>query len=202
MRLQKKSSIMTQHASQSAQPIQQTRRGVFLAAIPIVIGLGLMSRSAAADWLPGSVALYSGDMLWALLVYCVVGVVWPAWSARELVAASLLLTFLLESSQLYRAPWLNALRATRLGGLILGYSFLWSDLACYTVGIGIGYGFDTRWRRKREVSSDTSELKLRTRGWAGTARDGNPTHTRKDAVCLKVRLFLRCSWRDPAESQP
>ena len=81
------------------------------------------------------------------------GFTWPSWPARKRVAASLLFAFLIESSQLYQAPWLNALRDTRLGGLILGYGFLWSDLVCYTVGIGIGYGFDTRWRRKREQSA-------------------------------------------------
>lgn len=108
----------------STPTIQQTRRLIFLAAIPIVIVLGLASRSAAADWLPDFVARYSGDTLWALLVYCVFGVIRPVWSAQELVAASLLFAFLIESSQLYQAPWLNALRATRLGGLILGYGFL------------------------------------------------------------------------------
>jgi hypothetical protein len=26
----------------------------------------------------------------------------------------------------------------RVGGLVLGYGFLWSDLVCYAVGIGAG----------------------------------------------------------------
>lgn len=25
-----------------------------------------------------------------------------------------------------------------LGGLVLGYDFVWSDLACYAVGVGLG----------------------------------------------------------------
>ena len=41
-------------------------------------------------------------------------------------------------SQLYHAPWIDSIRHTTLGGLILGYGFLWSDLACYAVGVGLG----------------------------------------------------------------
>ncbi|MCY7330065.1 MAG: DUF2809 domain-containing protein [Saprospiraceae bacterium] len=36
--------------------------------------------------------------------------------------------------QLYHAPWMDGLRVTRLGGLILGFGCLWSDLGCYTLG--------------------------------------------------------------------
>ncbi|MBD3879661.1 MAG: DUF2809 domain-containing protein, partial [Quinella sp. 1Q5] len=42
--------------------------------------------------------------------------------------------FLIELSQLWHPPFLEALRATTVGGLVLGYGFLWSDLVCYTVG--------------------------------------------------------------------
>ena len=44
----------------------------------------------------------------------------------------------IEISQLYQAPWIDATRATRLGGLVLGHGFLWSDMVCYSVGIGVG----------------------------------------------------------------
>ena len=43
-----------------------------------------------------------------------------------------------ELSQLYHAPWIDSIRETTLGGLILGFGFLWSDTACYTVGVGLG----------------------------------------------------------------
>jgi hypothetical protein len=39
---------------------------------------------------------------------------------------------------LYHAPWIDSIRGTTLGGLILGYGYLWSDLACYAVGVGLG----------------------------------------------------------------
>jgi hypothetical protein len=59
----------------------------------------------------------------------------------------------IEASQLYHAPWLDAIRRTTLGGLALGYGFLWSDLACYAVGVGLGaiieYGASFAAQRRR-----------------------------------------------------
>ncbi len=45
-------------------------------------------------------------------------------------------------SQLYHAEWIDSIRATTLGGLVLGYGFLWSDLVAYTIGVGIGFLFE------------------------------------------------------------
>ena len=53
-------------------------------------------------------------------------------------AISLALAFLVEVSQLYHAPWIDSLRQTTLGGLVLGFGFLWTDLVCYSVGIVTG----------------------------------------------------------------
>jgi hypothetical protein len=43
---------------------------------------------------------------------------------------------------LVQTDWLNTIRSVKLGGLILGYTFLWSDMLCYLVGIGVGVLFD------------------------------------------------------------
>ena len=51
-------------------------------------------------------------------------------------------SYSIEISQLYHAPWIDAIRNTILGGLILGFGFLWSDLVCYTIGIIIGIIID------------------------------------------------------------
>ncbi|CKH20539.1 Protein of uncharacterised function (DUF2809) [Streptococcus pneumoniae] len=45
-------------------------------------------------------------------------------------------------SQLYHAEWIDNIRATTLGGLVLGYGFLWSDLVAYTIGVGVGFLFE------------------------------------------------------------
>jgi VanZ family protein len=44
----------------------------------------------------------------------------------------------IEISQLYHSPWIDVIRKTTIGGLVLGYGFLWSDIVCYIVGIAIG----------------------------------------------------------------
>ena len=51
---------------------------------------------------------------------------------------SLAITYAIEFSELYQADWINQLRSIKLIGLILGYTFLWSDLLMYTIGITVG----------------------------------------------------------------
>ena len=62
--------------------------------------------------------------------------------------AALAVSFLIELSQLWHPPFLEALRATTIGGLVLGYGFLRSDLVCYTVGACICLVAETAIRQK------------------------------------------------------
>ena len=56
--------------------------------------------------------------------------------------AALLFSYCIEISQLYQAGWINAIRGTTLGALVLGHGFLWSDMVCYTVGVGLAVLID------------------------------------------------------------
>ena len=67
-------------------------------------------------------------------------------------ATALAIAYLVEISQLYHAPWIDALRLTALGGLMLGFGFLWSDLACYTVGVAAGVLLERVAFRSRDAS--------------------------------------------------
>jgi len=90
--------------------------------------------------MPGFLRAYGGDTFWAAAFYFAISVMFrklPLWNVAFITA---IWALGIEISQLYQAPWINALRSTRIGGWILGYGFLWSDLACYGVGIGIGCG--------------------------------------------------------------
>jgi hypothetical protein len=49
---------------------------------------------------------------------------------------------LVECSQLYHAPWIDAIRATRLGHLALGSGFDLVDLLAYAIGILVGWAAD------------------------------------------------------------
>jgi hypothetical protein len=51
-----------------------------------------------------------------------------------------------EFSQLYHAPWINAIRATIPGRLVLGSTFNWPDLPAYAIGIGAGAWAEWRLR--------------------------------------------------------
>lgn len=107
----------------------------------LLIPIGLASRQYGNEW----IKLYLGDVLWAAMIY---------WGFKFLFAHepkrtafyALTFCFLIEFSQLYHAPWIDAIRHTRLGGLVLGFGFLWSDLVCYLVGV-----FGSYWGGKMGV---------------------------------------------------
>ncbi|MEY4387981.1 MAG: hypothetical protein RLY20_3264 [Verrucomicrobiota bacterium] len=44
----------------------------------------------------------------------------------------------IEFSQLYHAPWQDALRANVIGHLVPGSGFNWADLLAYAVGLAVG----------------------------------------------------------------
>lgn len=106
-----------------------------LLALTCLMGLG--SRRYAAH-LPALVATYGGDTCWALALFLFLRMILPRIATGRVAALALFLSLLDELSQLYHAPWIDAVRRTRLGGLILGFGFLWSDLLCYAVGVGLG----------------------------------------------------------------
>src|ERR1041385_8540573 len=91
-------------------------------AILLVIGLGLLWRSGHLP-LPGFLAKYGGDALWALVVFLGFGFVFCRWSTARVAVAAAFFCTAVECSQLYHAPWIDALRAHRLGRLVLGTTF-------------------------------------------------------------------------------
>jgi hypothetical protein len=119
--------------------MRQSRRHpvLWLALIALTATLGLGSRRFG-PFLPGFLAAYAGDSLWALVVFLGIGLLLPRTSTRRVTIAAMAFSVLIEVSQLYHAPWIDSIRHTTLGGLILGFGFLWTDLACYAVGVGLG----------------------------------------------------------------
>ncbi|MDP4090274.1 MAG: DUF2809 domain-containing protein, partial [Bacillota bacterium] len=109
----------------------------YFIVIIIVITAGLASRKFRNS-LPVFIGDYSGDVLWALMVFLVIGFLFKGVSTWKAVLAALVFSYSIEISQLYHAPWIDSIRSTTLGGLILGFGFLWSDIICYTVGILLG----------------------------------------------------------------
>lgn len=113
-------------------------RYLYTLLIILTVILGLASRRFH-NLLPHWVQLYLGDTLWALMVFFLIGLIFNKTSTKKIAVMALLFSFGIEISQLYHAEWIDTIRANRIGGLVLGYVFLWSDLVCYTVGIAFGY---------------------------------------------------------------
>lgn len=111
-------------------------RVIYLILIIIVMILGLLSRKL--DNIPVIISLYAGDILWALMVFLIVDFIFNNKSILFNISIAIIFSYGIEISQLYHAPWIDSIRNTTLGGLILGFGFLWSDLICYTIGILIG----------------------------------------------------------------
>jgi hypothetical protein len=123
-------------------------RLIYLTLIPITVVAAFATRFGM-PWIPGFVAEYGGDTLWALMVFMVLRVIAPRQSPVRAATIALTISYLCELSQLYHAPWIEAIRSYRLGGLLLGYGFLWSDLVCYTVGVLAGTMIEIALRQQK-----------------------------------------------------
>lgn len=109
---------------------------------------GLTSRKFR-EQLPKFLAEYAGDVLWALMLYLLLSTLLAGRPIVVRATVSLVLAFLVEASQLYHAHWIDGIRQTTLGGLILGFGFVWTDLVCYSVGIALGAV--TEWGIQRSI---------------------------------------------------
>lgn len=78
--------------------------------------------------------LYAGDVMWAVLFFQLFHLLLRRRSVLYLWTLTLLTTELIECSQLWHTPWLDQVRDTRVGGLLLGHGFLWSDVVCLVIG--------------------------------------------------------------------
>lgn len=114
---------------------------IYLICAIITIVLGLFSRSYAGV-LPVFLTNYAGDTLWALTAFLGIGILFPKWTTLRVCLTALVFALSIELSQLYHSPWTDHIRHTRIGGLIFGYGFLWSDILCYMVGIAFGWIFE------------------------------------------------------------
>jgi hypothetical protein len=109
-------------------------RAWLVAGMVLTVGAGLASRKFPG-LLPQALGSYPGDALWAVLVFLLIAFIRPRMKSVRLAAITLAVSFLVEAAQLYQAPWINAIRATTPGHLVLGQGFDWLDLCAYAVGV-------------------------------------------------------------------
>jgi hypothetical protein len=99
----------------------------------ITMFIGLMSRryTVGGDFIHD----YVGDAIWAGMIYFGFRFLLPLAKIKSAIIAALVFCYFIEITQFNQSDWLNDLRHTTLGGLILGFDFLWSDILMYTLGI-------------------------------------------------------------------
>lgn len=103
----------------------------------IIMFMGLLSRKFMFIF-PINIAPFIGDMLWAMMVYFGFRFLFPKLNITKSLVLAFLFSFSIEISQLYQAQWINNIRNTIIGGLILGHGFLFEDLISYSIGIILG----------------------------------------------------------------
>jgi hypothetical protein len=117
-------------------------RLTYFILIIITIIIGLLSRHFAG------IPLFVGDVLWATMIYFGFRFLFIKKPIQFVVVLSLAFCYAIEFSQLYQAPWINNLRHTLIGALVLGEVFCWGDMLSYTVGVAIGVGVELLVRSK------------------------------------------------------
>lgn len=122
-----------------ARPVRS--RATLAVCTLLVITLGLLSRGFP-ELFPALLGKYPGDALWALMVWLGWAMVLPRADAATLGWMALLTSSMVELSQLYKTPWLDALRETTMGHLVLGSGFAGHDIVAYAVGIAVGVMLD------------------------------------------------------------
>src|SRR4051812_27981726 len=90
----------------------------WLVLITCAAALGIGTRRFGHS-MPGFVAAYAGDTLWALVAFLGFGLILPRVSAWRVAALAMSFSVMIEVSQLYHAPWIDAIRGMTLGGLVL-----------------------------------------------------------------------------------
>lgn len=108
----------------------------YVGLLVATILLGLATRRFPQAF-PQIIATYGGDTLWAMMVVWLFAIARPKATTMALAVSAIVVAVLIEGSQLYHAPWIESLRSTTPGALVLGQGFLWSDLVCYAVGVSL-----------------------------------------------------------------
>ena len=150
--------------AQPDKPVAPLRTSLVRAILAFaVIGCGLSLRWYGFPLgLPAFVVKYGGSLLWATMVFLLVGVLLPRLTESGLAAIAAAIAVAVEFSRLVHTPWLDAFRLSTAGALLLGRSS--------------HYGI---WRPMRSgfCSASSSIGSLRSAGWISvrlsSKREGN-----------------------------
>ena len=132
------------HGAQPVNTIAPRRSMLLRAALALVVIVG----GLCLRWygfplgLPALVVKYGGSLLWATMVFLLIGVLLPRLTRSQLAAIAMVIAIVVEFSRLVHTPWLDAFRLTTAGALLLGRIFSLWNLVAYAVGIAFGVWID------------------------------------------------------------
>ena len=105
---------------------------LLFAICTIAAGLALHFGGGALPPVPRDML---GDALWAMMIFGWIGVLAPDARLSIRSSAALAICVAVELSQLYRDPWLDEIRRTTIGHLVLGSGFDPRDFVAYAAGV-------------------------------------------------------------------
>jgi glycopeptide antibiotics resistance protein len=113
-------------------------RVALLIGMIILIPVGYtvrFSQITGLGWFVDMFGSIAYEIFWIFLVAFLYPKASPLWTAIGVCLATCMIEFL----QLVQTPFLQALRATLPGRLVLGNTFLWSDFISYFLGSFLGW---------------------------------------------------------------
>ncbi len=123
------------------------RRSLLLGMV-ILVPLGYFVRFAGnTDW-----HSHGGAIAYTLFWICLGQFIRPRTSPLGTALGVFIATCAIELLQLWQPPWLQALRSTLPGRLVLGTTFLWEDFPPYVVGCFLGWLL-IKWLRSQTSKS-------------------------------------------------
>lgn len=113
-------------------------RWALLISLGTIVPFGLVTKfygGRGHQWLNDTFGGIPYEIFWILLVAWL----WPRQKPLTIALGVFVGTCLLEVLQLWQPIWLQAIRATLPGRLVLGNTFTWSDFPYYAIGCGLGW---------------------------------------------------------------
>jgi hypothetical protein len=104
----------------------------FIAIATVAVGLFVHTQATGVN---RDVRDVLGDALWAMMMVWLVSALAPQTGIVARAVVSLAICYAVEFSQLYQASWVDSLRETTVGQLVLGSGFDPRDLAAYAAGV-------------------------------------------------------------------
>lgn len=118
--------------------IHQYRHLLWISVITFIpLGYVLRFYGPEPAWFKDALGSIAYEMFWIAVALGL----WPRYGPARVATLVCIATCGLEVLQLWHPPFLQALRTTLPGRLILGTTFSWSDFPAYGIGSALGYGW-------------------------------------------------------------